>query len=61
MHRKAKAENEVMALLPISQVSVDVGGPFLIAQGRGRMREKCWVCLFTCLLCRARQLFEMPN
>ncbi len=64
--RKAKAVNQVMAPLPLKRlqsplkafdrVSVDFGGPFITVQGRGKRREKRWLCLFTCLLCRAVHL-----
>ena len=64
--RRAKSLNQVMAPLPLSRlqpplkafsrVSVDFGGPFITVQGRGRRREKRWLCLFTCLLCRAIDL-----
>ena len=64
--RKAKAANQVMAPLPLnrlelplkafSRVSVDFAGPFITVQGRGKRREKRWLCLFTCLLCRAVHL-----
>lgn len=33
--------------------AVDFGGPFLTKQGRGRSREKRYLCLFTCLATRA--------
>ena len=29
--------------------SVDYGGPFVTIQGRGRRREKRYLCLFTCM------------
>ena len=48
-----------MALLPLNRletslkaftkVAVDFGGPFSTVQGRGRRREKRYLCLFTCL------------
>ena len=64
--RKAKAAQQIMAPLPrvrlqlplraFAQVSVDYGGPFITVQGRGKRREKRWLCLFTCLACRAVHL-----
>jgi hypothetical protein len=64
--RKAKASSQVMAPLPLnrlqlplkafSRVLVDFGGPFVTVQGRGRRREKRWLCLFTCFLSRAVHL-----
>ena len=64
--RKAKPASQVIAPLPLnrvqpllkafSRVSVDFSGPFVTIQGRGKRREKRWLCLFTCLLCRAVHL-----
>ena len=61
--RRAKAANEVMAPLPktrfsppfqaFSRVSIDYGGPFITIHGKGKRREKRWLCLFMCLLSRA--------
>ena len=61
--RKAKAAQQIMAPLPrvrlqlplraFAQVSVDYGDPFITVQGRGKRQEKRWLCLFTCLACRA--------
>ena len=34
---------------PFESCAVDFGGPFLTKQGRGRVREKCYLCLFLCL------------
>ena len=31
---------------PFESCAVDFGGPFLIKQGRGRVRAKCYLCLF---------------
>ena len=56
----------MMALLPASHTeatyrafelsSVDYAGPFVTKQGRGRAREKRYLCLFTCLSTRAVHL-----
>jgi hypothetical protein len=64
--RRAKAASQVMAPLSktrfsppfqaFSRVSIDYGGPFVTIQGRGRKRQKRWLCLFTCLLSRAVHL-----
>ena len=64
--RKAKVANQLMAPLPrnrlqppfqaFSKTSVDYAGPFTAIQGRGRKREKRYLCLFTCLLSRAIHL-----
>ena len=64
--RKAKAGEQMMAPLPKSRletplrafarVAVDYAGPFETVQGRGRRREKRYLCLFTCLLSRAVHL-----
>ena len=45
-----------LTLRAFSRVSVDFGGPFITIQGRGKKREKRWLCLFTCLLTRAAHL-----
>ena len=37
-------------------VAVDYGGPFIAVRGRGKRKEKCWLCLFTCLTCHAVRL-----
>ena len=39
--------------------AVDYGDPFFTIQGRGKRRQKRYLCLFTCLSCRAVHL-EMP-
>ena len=64
--RKARVAQQIMAPLPLVRlrlplrafvrVSVDYGGPFITVQGRGKRREKRWLCLFTCLTCRAVHL-----
>ena len=64
--RKAKAASQIMAPLPPSRllvtlkafdkVGLDYGGPFLTKQGRGKVRIKRYLCLFTCLATRAEHL-----
>ena len=59
--RKARVAQQIMAPLPLvrlrlplrafAQVSVDYGGPFITVQGRGKRREKRWLCLFTVVQC----------
>ena len=39
-----------------TRTAVDYGGPFVTMQGRGKKREKCYLCLFTCLTSRAVHL-----
>jgi hypothetical protein len=41
---------------PFDQSAVDYAGPFITVQGRGRQRQKRWLCLFTCLATRAIHL-----
>ena len=43
-------------LRAFARCSVDYGGPYLTKQGRGRAQQKRYLCLFTCLLCRAVHL-----
>ena len=66
--RTAKVATQVMAPLPMSRLQLpdslrcfvrtglDFAGPFLTIQGRGRCREKRYLCLFTCLATRAVHL-----
>ena len=64
--RKASPAKQIMAPLPelrtrkslraFSHISVDFGGPFLTKQGRGKTRQKRYLCLFTCLQTRAVHL-----
>ena len=44
------------SLRAFMKVAVDFGGPFITIQGRGRRREKRYLCLFTCLTSRAVHL-----
>ena len=39
-----------------AKVGVDYGGPFVTVQGRGKARQKSYLCLFTCLTTRAVHL-----
>ena len=43
-------------LRAFSKIAVDFAGPFFIIQGRGKARQKRYLCLFTCLLSRAVHL-----
>ena len=43
-------------LHPFSRVGVDYAGPFMTKQGRGKVRAKRYLCLFTCLETRACHL-----
>ena len=64
--RKGKPGEQIMAPLPIarlqtslrafSRTAVDFGGPFITVQGRGKSRQKRYLCLFTCLATRAVHL-----
>jgi len=57
---------QIMAPLPKSRldkplkafarISVDYAGPFTTKQGRGQRRAKRYMCVFTCLTCRAVHL-----
>ena len=63
---KAKPATQVMAPLPSARLetslraferaAVDYGGPFIPIQGRGRRREKRYLCVFTCMATRAVHL-----
>ena len=44
------------SLQPFTRVGVDYAGPFQTKQGRGRVRAKRYLCLFTCLEIRACHL-----
>ena len=64
--RKSKPCQQIMAPLPTSRLktslraftrcAVDFAGPFITIQGRGKRREKRYLCLFTCLATRAVHL-----
>ncbi|MCG8047968.1 MAG: hypothetical protein N0E48_20505 [Candidatus Thiodiazotropha endolucinida] len=64
--RKLKASQQIMAPLPLSRLktslraftetAVDFAGPFVTIQGRGKRREKRYLCLFTCMTSRAVHL-----
>ena len=64
--KKAKRTEQIMAPLPLNRlttslrafarVGVDFAGPFITVQGRGKRRQKRYLCLFTCLSCRAVHL-----
>ena len=66
IRRKAKVGNQLMAPLPdirfkeplqaFSRTAIDYAGPFLTKQGRGKVRRKRYLSLFTCLLTRAVHL-----
>ena len=63
---KAKTGQQLMAPLPeirlkaplkaFARTAVDYAGPFITVQGRGKRREKRYLCLFTCLTSRAVHL-----
>ena len=64
--RRTKPVHPSMAPLPelrarkslraFSETSVDIGGPYITKQGRGKTRQKRYLCLFTCLGTRAIHL-----
>ncbi|MCG8034838.1 MAG: DUF1759 domain-containing protein, partial [Candidatus Thiodiazotropha taylori] len=64
--RKSKPCSQIMAPLPTSRLkpslrafarsAVDFAGPFITVQGRGKRREKRYLCLFTCFATRAVHL-----
>ena len=64
--RNAKAAVQIMSPLPESRMKasikpftrcgLDFGGPFLTKVGRGKVRNKRYLCLFTCLSTRAVHL-----
>ena len=64
--RKAKPAKQIMAplselrtqksLRAFSQTSLDFGRPFITKQGRGKVRQRRYLCLFTCLATRAVHL-----
>ena len=64
--RKVKVAQQIMAPLPLNRlttslrafvkVAIDFGGPFMTMQGRGKPRQKRYLCLFTCLASRAVHL-----
>ena len=64
--RRNKPASQVMAPLPkvrlrftyraFDQCGVDYAGPFTTIQGRGRKRQKRYLCVFTCLSVRAVHL-----
>lgn len=63
---KAKPTLQIMAPLPkirteqslqaFTNASVDFAGPFITKQGRGKSRQKRYLCVFTCLATRAVHL-----
>jgi hypothetical protein len=63
---KAKPAEQMMGPLPsirtkqplhaFSRTAVDFGGPFITVQGRGKQREKRYLCLYTCVMSRAVHL-----
>ena len=64
--RRCKPVQQLMAPLPamrfkeplraFARIGIDFAGPFLTMQGRGKIRQKRYLCLFTCLLSRAVHL-----
>ena len=66
IRRKVKCAKQIMAPLPLNRLkpslraftrtAVDFGGPFVTVQGRGKKRQRRYLCLFTCLATRAVHL-----
>ncbi|XP_065680585.1 uncharacterized protein LOC136094531 [Hydra vulgaris] len=64
--RRCKPAQQLMAPLPamrfkeplsaFARIGINFAGPFLTIQGRGKIRQKRYLCLFTCLLSRAVHL-----
>ena len=64
--RKTKACQQIMAPLPLARLetsmraftktAVDFAGPFVTVQGRGKRRQKRYLCLFTSMTTRAVHL-----
>ena len=64
--RKAKVTTQIMAPLPkhrlmkslraFTNIGIDYGSPFLVKLGRGKVRHKRYLCLFTCFNTRAVHL-----
>jgi len=62
----AKPATQLMAPLPdirfkmplraFARIAVDFAGPFITIQGRGKRRQKRYLCLFTCVASRAVHL-----
>ena len=62
----AKIAQRIMAPLPLNRITtslraftreaVDRGVSFMTVQGRGKSRQKRYLCLFTCLASRAVHL-----
>ena len=46
---------------PYYRTATDYAGPFITQAGRGKSRTKRWLCLFTCLSCRAVHLEIVYN
>ncbi|XP_047143903.1 uncharacterized protein LOC124817633 [Hydra vulgaris] len=64
--KRCKPAQQLMAPLPamrfkeplraFARIGINFAGPFLTMQGRGKIRQKRYLCLFTCLLSRAVHL-----
>ena len=64
--RKDKTATQVMPPLPpnrlrltyraFEQTGVDYAGPITTVQGRGKSRQKRWLCVFTCFSTRASHI-----